>query len=543
MAEGNPEQENDHGEGDRADSPHGLGEGELRELQPHPQEGEGNLGLNDEGRVDPPDSRQPSPTGRSNAGSAYRDHRNPPPPDFSRRAYARLRERLIVSGTANDEEEAADYLLADWLEGREEERANRRHRPGQDASREGGGVDNERVGEQPNAPSANPRGEDPPRAASPVFSVDAAQASSVEKGRRKALPPVVRGVPPPSEINRPIAPYAANRLRLQQYVDLWYFTEEGLSRAGGYQAYEGETSVTLAQASSAIVVTAPNPPSKDVKRDEELTWDQVSKARTSFLSYAKGYGWKAEHLEMLSIFFICLDAHPIRNEPKGNETVIQYQAHFRRQWHLTCEQQNASTFDLATISDEALNTIRARIIEQHTWAALQSLERARASLLPTPKRRSVSPRGHDIPAKRLRASGSSLSFPSRREYLGRGGDGDGRDAVYKSSGGGTSFREGAETAEHVVCAICLGLHLPVDVVRCTATKLWNGRPARCSRIGNRIQSDTGVAVCINWQRVSGCPSRSHDERHECSGCGGKSHGASSCPLSQAAAPPYAAARR
>ncbi|KAJ2988961.1 hypothetical protein NUW54_g8940 [Trametes sanguinea] len=97
----------------------------------------------------------------------------------------------------------------------------------------------------------------------------------------------------------------------------------------GYQAYEGESSVTLAQASSAIVVTAPNPPSKDVKRDEELTWDQVSKARTSFLSYAKGYGWKAEHLEMFSIFFICLDAHPIRNEPKGNETVIQYQAHFR----------------------------------------------------------------------------------------------------------------------------------------------------------------------------------------------------------------------
>ncbi|KAL7277684.1 hypothetical protein ACG7TL_008616 [Trametes sanguinea] len=196
-----------------------------------------------------------------------------------------------------------------------------------------------------------------------------------EKSRKRTLPPVVRGVPPPSEINRPIAPYAANKLRLQQYVDLWYFTEEGLNRAGGYQAYEGESSVTLAQASSAIVVTAPTPPSKDAKRDEELTWDQVSKARTSFLSYAKGYGWKAEHLEMFSIFFICLDAHPIRNEPKGNETVIQYQAHYRRQWHLTCEQQNAAAFDLATISDDALRTIRAKIIEQHTWATLQSFQR------------------------------------------------------------------------------------------------------------------------------------------------------------------------
>ncbi|OSC98365.1 hypothetical protein PYCCODRAFT_1343036, partial [Trametes coccinea BRFM310] len=258
-------------------------------------------------------------------------------PDFSRRAYARLRARLVDSGVANDDEDAVDFLLADWLEGREEERAGRHQR------------------REPSVPRRRQRSVETPSSTRSVH------VASSEKSRRKALPPVVRGVPPPSEINRPIAPYAANKLRLQQYVDLWYFTEEGLSRAGGYQAYEGENSVTLAQASSAIVVTAPTPPSKDAKRDEELTWDQVSKARTSFLSYAKGYGWKAEHLEMFSIFFICLDAHPIRNEPKGNETVIQYQAHFRRQWHLTCEQQSTAAFDLATISDDALRTIRAKI--------------------------------------------------------------------------------------------------------------------------------------------------------------------------------------
>ncbi|CDO73030.1 hypothetical protein BN946_scf185007.g84 [Trametes cinnabarina] len=353
---------------------------------------------------------------------------------------------------------------------------------------------------QQQAPAAVPPVTFVTRQPSPApSSTQSVHAASGAKSRRKALPPVVRGVPPPSEINRPIAPYAANKLRLQQYVDLWYFTEEGLSRAGGYQAYEGDNSVTLAQASSAIVVTAPTPPSKDARRDEELTWDQVSKARTSFLSYAKGYGWKAEHLEMFSIFFICLDAHPIRNEPKGNETVIQYQAHFRRQWHLTCEQQNTAAFDLATISDDALRTIRAKIIEQHTWATLQSLERARTSILSQPKRRSVSPHGRDAPYKRARASGPHLSFPSRREHTLRS---DWREPAYSSTGQGTFFLEGAETTERVVCAICLGLHTPAEVVKCTATKLWNGRPARCNRIGNRIQSDTGVAICINWQRPS-----------------------------------------
>ncbi|KAL7282059.1 hypothetical protein ACG7TL_003527 [Trametes sanguinea] len=462
------------------EAPNGEGQ---RDVSPRPDAGqpgeprvspqrEGDLPGPDEPREgEADDSRPQSPSNASNHDAARSEHHEPPPPDFSRRAFARLRARLIESGVASDEDDAADYLLADWLEGREEERQGRRQRRGQSAPRGRQSSVDHRPETQQQAPATARPNTFVPRQPSPT----------------------------PSS-TKPIAPYAANKLRLQQYVDLWYFTEEGLSRAGGYQAYEGESSVTLAQASSAIVVTAPTPPSKDAKRDEELTWDQVSKARTSFLSYAKGYGWKAEHLEMFSIFFICLDAHPIRNEPKGNETVIQYQAHYRRQWHLTCEQQHAAAFDLATISDDALRTIRAKIIEQHTWATLQS-----------PKRRSVSPHGRDAPHKRARAGGPHLSFPSRREHASRN---DWREPAYGSANNSASFLEGAETTEHVVCAICLGLHTPAEVVKCTATKLWNGRPARCNRIGNRIQSDTGVAICINWQRVSGCSSRSHDERHE-----------------------------
>ncbi|KAL7277636.1 hypothetical protein ACG7TL_008563 [Trametes sanguinea] len=459
-------------------------------------------------RDDPNISQPPSPSHLSNRDVAQPAHHDPPPPDFSRRAYARLRARLVDSGVANDDEDAVDFLLADWLEGREEERAGRHQRREPSVPRRRQRSVESRPEMRQQVPAAAPPNTFVPRPPSPApSSTRSVHVASSEKSRRKALPPVVRGVPPPSEINRPIAPYAANKLRLQQYVDLWYFTEEGLSRAGGYQAYEGENSVTLAQASSAIVVTAPTPPSKDAKRDEELTWDQVSKARTSFLSYAKGYGWKAEHLEMFSIFFICLDAHPIRNEPKGNETVIQYQAHFRRQWHLTCEQQSTAAFDLATISDDALRTIRAKIIEQHTWAALQSLERARSSVLSQPRRRSVSPQGRDGLHKRVRVSGTHLSFPSRRDHALRS---DWRETAHGSSGGDTFFLEGAATTEHVVCAICLGLHTPAEVVKCTATKLWNGRPARCNRIGNRIQSDTGVAICINWQRHPLTPLRADE---------------------------------
>ncbi|KAI0688272.1 hypothetical protein C8T65DRAFT_562868, partial [Cerioporus squamosus] len=83
-----------------------------------------------------------------------------------------------------------------------------------------------------------------------------------------------------------------------------------------------------------------------------------------------------------------------------------------------------------------------------------------------------------------------------------------------------------------VCAICLGRHPPSEVARCNAHRTWDGRSARCRRVNGRIQTEDGRVLCTDWQRDRGCSSSSHGERHECSGCGHKDHGAHACPRAQ-----------
>ncbi|KAI0704688.1 hypothetical protein C8Q76DRAFT_631050, partial [Earliella scabrosa] len=92
----------------------------------------------------------------------------------------------------------------------------------------------------------------------------------------------------------------------------------------------------------------------------------------------------------------------------------------------------------------------------------------------------------------------------------------------------------ANSSSQAICAICLGLHAISEVARCRATSTWDGRPTRCSRDGNRIQTHSGSIVCTEWQRENSCMSTKHSDRHECSGCGQRDHGASRCPRAQKA---------
>ncbi|KAI0262582.1 hypothetical protein BC834DRAFT_828775, partial [Gloeopeniophorella convolvens] len=81
------------------------------------------------------------------------------------------------------------------------------------------------------------------------------------------------------------------------------------------------------------------------------------------------------------------------------------------------------------------------------------------------------------------------------------------------------------------CAICLGAHS--DARSCTRPTLWSGGPARCRRTASgRIIDPNQVELCTDWQRPRGCRRSTHPDRHQCSGCGTGSHGASGCHLAE-----------
>ncbi|KAG2089432.1 uncharacterized protein F5147DRAFT_561800, partial [Suillus discolor] len=84
-----------------------------------------------------------------------------------------------------------------------------------------------------------------------------------------------------------------------------------------------------------------------------------------------------------------------------------------------------------------------------------------------------------------------------------------------------------------VCTVCLGSN-GHSFIECTADRLWdNSHPSLATRVDKQLllrKSDK--PLCVDWQRSRGCSSHSHNERHICSGCLGKSHGAQQCSCAQ-----------
>jgi hypothetical protein len=97
-----------------------------------------------------------------------------------------------------------------------------------------------------------------------------------------------------------------------------------------------------------------------------------------------------------------------------------------------------------------------------------------------------------------------------------------------------SFQRGASSSAMSACAVCLSRQKH-QVHKCAATKFWSGDPARCTRNDRgRLINPDGAVICGDFQKTAGCASSDGTHKHECSGCGQRSHGAQACPLAEAA---------
>jgi hypothetical protein len=95
-----------------------------------------------------------------------------------------------------------------------------------------------------------------------------------------------------------------------------------------------------------------------------------------------------------------------------------------------------------------------------------------------------------------------------------------------------AFLSGTASQGLPVCALCLATD-PHDTRKCRVEILWDGSKARCRKNEEgRLVSPTGTTLCSDWNNRRGCTNSSHEQRHECSGCGNKDHGAQRCPRAQ-----------
>ena len=94
------------------------------------------------------------------------------------------------------------------------------------------------------------------------------------------------------------------------------------------------------------------------------------------------------------------------------------------------------------------------------------------------------------------------------------------------------FQSGADSKGPPVCAVCLGRNI-CEISKCRSENCWDGSKARCRKNDQgRLITPTGNILCHDWNTRRGCSSTAHSQRHECSGCGQKDHGAQNCPRAQ-----------
>ncbi|KAJ7648791.1 hypothetical protein DFH06DRAFT_948891, partial [Mycena polygramma] len=154
--------------------------------------------------------------------------------------------------------------------------------------------------------------------------------------------------------------FAKKKVDDREYVELWYFTKEGCldaeSLRGGLEADESFGITQIGSTLSLKPLTAFRA-SKKVVRDEELTWTQLSIAKTGYMSAIGAAGWSTEHRAAISSFFYAIENHPSRmnHDDYADNILIIYQARARRFWHDMLAQ--GTGFNLAIINDKLVEKI------------------------------------------------------------------------------------------------------------------------------------------------------------------------------------------
>ncbi|KAJ6518998.1 hypothetical protein C8R45DRAFT_1048107 [Mycena sanguinolenta] len=161
-----------------------------------------------------------------------------------------------------------------------------------------------------------------------------------------------------------LAPRASNfakkKVDDREYVELWYWTKEGCLDADSLRAgVEADESFGITQIGSTLSLKplAAFKASKKVVRDEDLTWAQLSIAKTGYLAAIEAAGWPKEHRGTISSFLYAIENHPSRmnHDDYADNILVIYQARARRHWHDMLGQGNG--FNLAIINDRLLDQI------------------------------------------------------------------------------------------------------------------------------------------------------------------------------------------
>ena len=188
------------------------------------------------------------------------------------------------------------------------------------------------------------------------------------------------------------ATYALNKLNSFEYIELDYFTTKGCREAAADSNKSvSQDTLTFTQVGDAFAIRpmAAMRPSKQIRNDEDLSWEEMMDAKNVMLHFmAKSGVWQDEHATALATFYINLDYHQRKEQKNGKSALLLYQSRVRREWYDALKRDEG--FNIAVIEEDLLralaeevnnsiqdreNAVRDREVEQVRYLGLSNTMR------------------------------------------------------------------------------------------------------------------------------------------------------------------------
>jgi hypothetical protein len=157
--------------------------------------------------------------------------------------------------------------------------------------------------------------------------------------------------------------FALNKLDALDYVELDYFTTRGCKNAHAeHELTTNHNIYGLASLGDSIALQPLSSlkPSKNIRRDEDLSWDEMVTAKNNMIHFmSRSRLWPQSHMECITKFYVALETHPICQTSHGNRIVTAYAGHARREWFYALKRDEG--FNLAIINPNLLKSVADEI--------------------------------------------------------------------------------------------------------------------------------------------------------------------------------------
>ncbi|KAG1751855.1 hypothetical protein EDB19DRAFT_1628274 [Suillus lakei] len=168
----------------------------------------------------------------------------------------------------------------------------------------------------------------------------------------------------PNEVAITSCSYALWKMDKGKYMELWYFTNDGLEEANCKKTVDNDAMImsTLADGSSAWVTAASTRNARAILNDKDLPFEEFCQAYPHMLMTIEETDWPEDRIRMMAKFWRNIQVHrfcSLRAEI-GKKALLTYQAKQRKHWHVTVK-TSVSPYDLSLVNEKVLKEMRERV--------------------------------------------------------------------------------------------------------------------------------------------------------------------------------------